>query len=257
VGSVNRSRMINRPDFRTNRWMILLLFFLIAFSGKAQQVEEEAAKPPGDSSTLKTHVFASTTFSVKHTESENVTRLFQEVDDSYRLNWNVTLRSGYFIKDNFAVGGYFKYAELTNRIEFSNDDGPVKDETVERSYSIAPFIRNYLRLGKGTFYLFNETNLEFTYGSGVQQVNAVEDIERNTSDFYALKLGIQPGITAFITDVVSVEVGTSVLGLSSEYTRTTTNGIEEDDGYTWSNEVSFDIDLLSLFLGITFYFPTK
>ena len=118
-------------------------------------------------------------------------------------------------------------------------------------------MRNYLRLGKGNFYLFNETNLEFTYGSGVRQVNAVADINRNTTDFYALKLGIQPGIAAFITDVVSVEVGTSVLGLSSEYTRTTTNGVEEDDGYTWSNEVSFEIDLLSLFLGLTFYFPTK
>ena len=118
-------------------------------------------------------------------------------------------------------------------------------------------MRNYLRLGKGTFYLFNETNLEFTYGTGVQQVNAVEDVKRNTSDFYALKLGIQPGITAFITDVVSVEIGTSVLGLSSEYTRTTSNGVEDDEGYTWSNEVSFEIDLLSLFLGITFYFPTK
>ncbi len=237
--------------------MFLFLFFLIAFSGKAQEVEDEVAKPAGDSSTLKTHVFASTTFSVKHTESENVTRLFQEVDDSYRLDWEVTLRSGYFIKDNFAVGGYFKYAESNDRIEFTNDTGPVLQERIERSYSIAPFMRNYLRLGKGTFYLFNETNLEFTYGSGVQQVNGVEDIERNTADVYALKLGIQPGIAAIITDVVSVEVGTSILGLSSEYTRTTTNGVEEDDGYTWSNEVSFDIDLLSLFLGITFYFPTK
>ena len=161
--------MIQRSDFRTNSWMILLLFSLSAFSGKAQEGEVEVTKPAGDGSTLKTHVFASTTFSVKHTESENVTRLFQEVDDSYRLDWEVTLRSGYFIKDNFAVGGYFKYAESNDRIEFTSDTGPVLNETVERSYSIAPFIRNYLRLGKGTFYLFNETNLEFTYGSGVQQ----------------------------------------------------------------------------------------
>ena len=237
--------------------MTLLLFFLAAVSVRAQESDEEAAPPPGDSSTLKSHVFASTTFSVKHSESENVTRIFQKLDDSYRLDWEVTLRSGYFIKDNFAVGGYFKYANKLDRIEYTNEDGPVLDETVERSYSIAPFIRNYLRLGKGTFYLFNETNLEFTYGSGVQQITTVEDVERNTSDVYALKLGIQPGIAAFITDVVSVEVGTSVLGLSSEYTRTTTNGVEEDEGYTWSNEVSFEIDLLSLFLGLTFYFPTK
>mgnify|MGYP001826831692 CR=1 FL=1 len=238
-------------------WMILLFFYLAVFSGWAQETEEEESPPAGESSTLQSYVFASTTFSVKHSESENVTRIFQKLDDSYRLDWAITLRSGYFIKDNFAVGGYFRYADMMNRIEYTNEQGPVLDETVERSYSIAPFMRNYLRLGKGTFYLFNETNLEFTYGTGVQQVNAVEDVKRNTSDFYALKLGIQPGITAFITDVVSVEIGTSVLGLSSEYTRTTSNGVEDDEGYTWSNEVSFEIDLLSLFLGITFYFPTK
>lgn len=249
--------MIERPHFKAKKWTILIFLVLAAFSGTAQEEEDEAERPAGDSSTLKTSVFTSTTFSVKHSESENVTRILQKLDDSYRLDWDVTLRSGYFIKDNFAVGGYFKYAESNNRIEYTNDEDPVLDETVERSYSIAPFIRNYLRLGKGTFYLFNETNLEFTYASGVQQVNSVEDINRNTTDSYALKLGIQPGITAFITDVVSVEVGTSVLGLSSEYTRTTTNGIEEDEGYTWSNEVSFEIDLLSLFLGLTFYFPTK
>jgi len=249
--------MIQWPDFKAKKWTILLFLVLAAFSGRTQESVEEASPPPGESSILKTHVFASTTFSVKHSESENVTRLFQPVDDSYQLDWAVTLRSGYFIKDNFAVGGYFRYADKLNRLEYSNDDGPVLDESVERSYSIAPFIRNYLRLGKGTFYLFNETNLEFTYGSGVQQVNSVDDINRNTTDSFALKLGIQPGITAFITDLVSVEVGTSVLGVSSEYTRTTTNGIEEDEGYTWSNEVSFEIDLLSLFLGITFYFPTK
>jgi hypothetical protein len=249
--------MIERPDFKAKKWTILIFLVLAAFSGTAQEEEDEATKPAGESSTLKTYVFASTTFSVKHRESENVTRLFQPLDDSYRLDWEVTLRSGYFIKDNFAVGGYFKYAESNDRIQFTNDEGPVLDEAVNRSYSIAPFMRNYLRLGKSTFYLFNETNLEFTYGSGVRQVNGVDDINRNTTDSYALKLGIQPGITAFITDVVSFEVGTSVLGLSSEYTRTTTNGIEEDEGYTWSNEVSFEIDLLSLFLGLTFYFPTK
>jgi hypothetical protein len=249
--------MIKRPNLKSKKWTILLFLFLAVFTGRAQEEEEEKERPAGDNSTLKTYVFASTTFSVKHSESENVTRILQKLDDSYRLDWEVTLRSGYFIKDNFAVGGYFKYAESNDRIQFSNDLGPVLDETVERSYSIAPFIRNYLRLGKGTFYLFNETNLEFTYGSGVNQVNAIEDIERKTTDSFALKLGIQPGIAAFITDVVSVEVGTSVLGLSSQYTRTTTNGIEEDEGYTWSNEVSFEIDLLSLFLGLTFYFPTK
>jgi hypothetical protein len=169
----------------------------------------------------------------------------------------MTLRSGYFIKDKFALGAFFKYSNKLDRLNYTNDTGEVFDETLGRSYSFAPFMRNYLPLGKGTFSLFNETNLEFTYSSEVRQVDDPVDINRTVSDTYQLKLGIQPGIAAFITDLVSFEVGTSILGLSSEYTTTTFNGDEDNQGTKFSNDVSFEIDLLSLFLGITFYFPVK
>jgi len=133
----------------------------------------------------------------------------------------------------------------------------VFDNTLGRTYSIAPFIRNYLPLGKGTFYLFNETNLEFSYGSEVRELENADDINRVVQNTYELQLGIQPGISAFITDLVAVEVGTSVLGLSSKYTQITENGDEDNQGYKFENEVSFKVDLLRLFLGITFYFPVK
>lgn len=227
------------------------------FVGFAALGQEQDSLPAGSTSTQKGQMLVSTTFSVKHSESENESRLFQNLDESYRLDWNVTLSSGYFIKDNFAIGGFFKYSSSLDRLEYTNDAGDVFDDTQGRTYSIAPFIRNYLPLGKGTFYLFNETNLEFAYGREVRQIEDPDDINRIVQDTYELKLGIQPGISAFITDLVAVEVGTSVLGLSSKYTQITENGDEENDGYKFENEVSFEIDLLRLFLGITFYFPVK
>lgn len=235
--------------------LVLILYSLVVSAQDREPVDREL--PLNMSTTVKGNVFVSTTFSVKHSESENETRLLQNLDDSYRLNWNVTLRSGYFIKDNFAVGGYFKYANKLDQLTYTNDAGEVFDESLERSYSIAPFIRNYLPLGKGSFALFNETNLEFTYGSDVRQVEDANDINRTSGNSYMLKLGIQPGIAAFINELVSVEVGTSVLGLSSKYSTTRVNDDKDNEGYTWNNEVSFEIDLLSLFLGITFYFPAK
>ena len=223
----------------------------------AQQNEELQDNTVGSNSTIKGNLLISTTFSLSHNESKNEPKLFQNLDDSYRLDWNLTLRSGYFIKDNFAIGAFFKYSNTLDQLSYTNDTGKVFDETLGRSYSFAPFMRNYLPLGKGTFSLFNETNLEFTYGSEVRQVDKTDDINRTVSDSYQLKLGIQPGITAFITDLVSFEVGTSILGLSSKYTTTTLNGDEDNQGTRFSNDVSFEIDLLSLFLGITFYFPVK
>jgi hypothetical protein len=237
-----------------NAFLATLLFLFGSATVAAQEIEQS---PAGSTSTQKGQMLISTTFSVKHSESENESRLFQNLDESYRLDWNVTLRSGYFIKENFAVGGLFKYSNNLDRLEYTNDLGDVFDNTQGRTYSIAPFIRNYLPLGNGTFYLFNETNLEFSYGREVRQIEDADDINRIVRDTYELKLGIQPGISAFITDLVAVEVGTSVLGLSSKYTQIVENGDEENEGYKFENEVSFEIDLLSLFLGITFYFPVK
>lgn len=240
------------------RLIMALLIILVSESVSAQQSEEQTQDHNiGSNSTIKGNLFISTTFSLSHSESENESKLIQNLDDSYRLDWDITLRSGYFIKDNFALGAFFKYSNNLDRLNYTNDTGEVFDETLGRSYSFAPFMRNYLPLGKGTFSLFNETNLEFTYSSEVRQVDDPVDINRTVSDTYQLALGIQPGITAFITDLVSFEVGTSLLGLSSKYTTTTVDGDEDNQGTKFSNDVSFEIDLLSLFLGITFYFPVK
>jgi len=237
--------------------LIIVLVMVSSESVSSQQIEQPQDYTVGGNSTAKGNVLISTTFSLSHSESKNESGLIQNLDDSYRLDWNITLRSGYFIKDNFALGAFFKYSNNLDQLSYTNDTGKVFDETLSRSYSFAPFMRNYLPLGKGTFSLFNETNLEFTYGSGVRQVDDANDVNRTVSDSYELKLGIQPGIAAFITDLVSFEVGTSILGLSSKYTTTTVNGDEENQGTQFSNDVSFEIDLLSLFLGITFYFPAK
>ncbi len=234
------------------RARMLLFLLLISATVSAQQIFEDE-----NTSIKKGNVFISTTFSINHKESENEVLLLQTLDDSYRLDWAVTLRSGYFIKDQFAVGAFFKYGNQLDEIGYTNDLGKVNDNRLERSYSIAPFIRNYLPLGNGRFCLFNETNLEFTYGSSVKQISSPDDVSRTVGDSYQLKLGIQPGITAFITKGVSFEVGTSLLGLSSTYTTSVIDGDTANKGYTYSNDVSFKIDLLSLFLGITFYFPVK
>jgi hypothetical protein len=240
------------------RLIMALLIILLSESVSAQQSEEQTQDHnSGGNSTSKGNILISTTFSLSHSESKNESRLIQNLDDSYRLNWNITLRSGYFIKDNFALGAFFSYSNKIDKLNYTNDTGIVYDKTLAHSYSFAPFMRNYLPLGKGTFSLFNETNLQFIYSSEVQQIEDPNDINRTVGDTYQLKLGIQPGIAAFITDLVSFEVGTSILGLSSSYTTKTTNGDDDNQSTKFSNDVSFEIDLLSLFLGITFYLPVK
>lgn len=104
--------------------------------------------------------------------------------------------------------------------------------------------------------LFNETYFEFKYGSSVRQVETPSDINRVTSISYDFTLGLQPGIAAFINEGLSVEVGTSLLGLNSSVTESVTNGDTNNPSRIVSNNVDFKINLLTLFVGVTFYFPS-
>jgi hypothetical protein len=204
----------------------------------------------------KVMILLSTTFSVNHDESEKEQTLIRFLDDSYALNWNVTLRSAFFTKDEFAVGAYLVLGQNIRRQSYKENDIALKNEFASWNFGVAPFIRNYLPLGKSQFALFNQTSLEFVYGRGIRQIENAEDITRNLSDSYTVTLALQPGITALITPSTSFEIGTQILGVSSQYTKTRVNNDPDLEGYMWTNEVSFDVDLLSLFLGITFYFPS-
>jgi len=235
------------------KFKITTLFLVVGFLAFAQ----ETIPPKGFSrySAAKGNLLLSTTFSVNHKQSEKQQQLTVFAENSYRVVWDITFRGGYFVKDNLCLGGYFSFGQDKNQLSYYDGSFLVRDEAFENIYGIAPFMRNYLPLGDGRFMLYNQTSLEFKFGKGIQQINNLEDIERFTSQSYKLTLGLQPGIAAFINELVAVEIGTRILGVSSEYTKTEKNNDPNQEGYVWKNDVSFEIDLLSLFLGITFYFP--
>ncbi len=151
---------------------------------------------------------------------------------------------------------FFVFEERNSDLRYQNDNQPVIDESRSINYGVAPFIRNYRPLGDGRFMLFNETYFEFKYGSSVRQVETPSDINRVTSISYDFTLGLQPGIAAFINEGLSVEVGTSLLGLNSSVTESVTNGDTNNPSRIVSNNVDFKINLLTLFVGVTFYFPS-
>jgi hypothetical protein len=231
--------------------ILFLLFCLPSFLSAQDLPKGFKRNPVG-----KGMVLASTTFSVSHKQSEQEQTLVQLLNDSYKVDWEVTLRSGYYIKDGFAVGGYFLVGQERNERSYYQDGFLVTNKTQNNRYGIAPFIRNYYPLGKGQFMLFNQTSLEFIYTNGLNQIVDAEDLKRLTSEGYKLTLGLQPGIAVFLSDKISFDIGTSILGVTTDYTKSQSNNDPNTDSYVWKNDVSFDIDLLSLFLGITFYIPT-
>ena len=104
--------------FQFSSIFLIATLFIVTSSGVVVAQELDTAAT-GANSTLKGNVLVSATFSLSQSESENESRLIQNLDDSYRNDWSATLRSGYFIKDNFAIGGYFTYANKLDRLNYT------------------------------------------------------------------------------------------------------------------------------------------
>ncbi|PWJ38569.1 hypothetical protein [Sediminitomix flava] len=172
--------------------------------------------------------------------------------DKYRFK--VSPFFAYFLKDDFAIGGRFAYQR--DKLLGSSDllsDTPYEYDELSQEVSAKLFIRNYLRLGKSNrFALFNETRLGYTYGEGKSITTVDGETNGIFSRTHKLSIGVTPGLVAFINDVVALEVSLDVLGFSTEWENRVENRVEESKR-TVSN-ADFKLDLLSLNLGIAFYF---
>jgi hypothetical protein len=236
------------PSVIQKLFLFKLIVFCIHCSGNAQDLPSQFEKG---------NTMLSATFHLKHSESENEPKLFQTLDGSYTLDWGVDMKAGKFIKKDFVLGGGIFYDQQLKERQYEGDNGAVTDDLLSKEYGVAPYIRNYLPIGNGRFSIFNETSLQFTYGRSVRQIEDTLELDRYVVDSYGLTLGLQPGISVFITKNVGFELGTSVLGISSTYSKGELNGDGDNASTKFTNQVSFEVDLLKLFLGVTFYLPPK
>jgi hypothetical protein len=69
---------------------------------------------------------------------------------------------------------------------------------------------------------------------------------------YSLQLGVDPGIMAFLTDRLAVEMNVGVFGLSYNWENQIHNQVE--NGSSDSTSAGFMVNLLSLGVGISYYF---
>ena len=66
-----------------------------------------------------------------------------------------------------------------------------------------------------------------------------------------LQLGAAPGLSAFVTNNVAVEVSIGIVGLDFKWINQETNQVES--GYRRKSSANFKIDIFSLNIGMCFY----
>ncbi len=215
----------------------------------------DMATPDSDIGSLKEGTrFLGMSVSLKSAESENPSSIFQTIESTEQQTHKINAFGGYFIRDKWAVGGSLDYSFSEKSSGFTGDSDKSRVETVSRSTSMGVFMRNYLPIdSSGRFSLFVESSLDVGYGKEIVQTTLENDIDRKITRSYLVDLGVTPGIMAFIDKGFSVEASVNIMGLTSKWGEYSFNEGERT-GNSSSVELDFTVKLLTLFIGVTYYF---
>lgn len=166
----------------------------------------------------------------------------------------------YALRDNMAIGGRFVYERTLLKLDKAGlklgDEDSGIDLTVgnfyalRHTYSVAAIWRQFIPLGQNKrFALFNE----FQFAGGGSQARFANDspVKGTYETGYTLSLGISPGIVAFATNNMAVEVNVGVMGITYTHTKQVHNQVTT--GKRDASMMNFKINLFSIGLGMVFY----
>ena len=266
-----------------NRFRLLLALFCL---GACPAARARQAVPSSDADTVAVHetvsvnelrsnrglvdpknlfipegqwVFGGTLSYSTHSNDHYTFFLFENID-SKGYTFKVSPLIGYAVRNNSVLGARFIYGRSLLRVdggEFNLGDDESGTHltadyyySLKHSYTVAAIWRQYIPLGRNKrFALFNEMSLAF---GGHQAKFAANSPVRGTYETgYSVELGISPGLIAFATNAMAVEINVGVMGVS--YSRTSQIHNRVRTGDTRSSYMNFKVNLLSIGLGVSFY----
>ena len=207
---------------------------------------------------VKSNVYLGFAFSLKDTKSDNEQNLLFTTIEGDDIRYSVTLKGGYFLGDYLMVGANLSY----DRSEFQgivlSDSDTISREYVDRLAIISPVLKSYFPLTKNhRLSFFNEIGIGFGFGKGVSRnTENLDEITKVNSDEFIFTAGISPGVTFFAIENFSFEIQlNNLIGYTYKQSSQTKNEVEE--GKVVTNNVNFNVNLLALRLGLSYYFGTK
>lgn len=193
-------------------------------------------------------------FSLRHTMQSNTTGLIQDVIDGKTGNYSINLKGGYYTGDYTMIGlslGYYQ-SDFTGTV--FQDPDTIQSNSITRGYSFTPNLRASIPLtASERLSFFIDIGLQFGMSNTLEQdVKYVDQYTRTYSDQYSLGIGFSPGLTFFAMENFAFEVQLNVFGYKITVTDTDTEGLEP--GQEVDQQLNFNISLLTLELGLAYYF---
>lgn len=197
-------------------------------------------------------------------------RYTQHVNDNFNLavinginsegiNLSVNPKLVYMVKDNVGVGLKLSYDR--GMLDLASADLSISDISmsardcfqINHKFSAHALYRAYIPLaGSKRIAMFADLMLGGSFKQGKAFYPGKEYIVGTYEEKYALELAVDPGIIAFLTERLAVEVNVGVFGVSYGWTDQIHNQVM--NGSSDSTSAGFMVNFLSLGVGLSYYF---
>ncbi len=197
-------------------------------------------------------------------------RYSQHINDDYSIavinsinskgyNISVDPKMLYMFRDNMGVGLRFSYDRsmldvLSADLSVSDISMSVRDcYQIQHKYSAHAVYRAYIPLGNSKrIAMFADLLFGGSFKQGKAFNGGGDYVLGTYNQSYALELAVDPGIVAFLTDRLSLEVNVGIFGVSYRWTDQIRNQVSS--GHFDSTSAGFMVNLLSLGVGLSYYF---
>ncbi|WP_439182722.1 hypothetical protein [Carboxylicivirga taeanensis] len=205
----------------------------------------------------KKNIYVGLSFSLADKKLQNTNYLFQEVIDGQRLNYDLVAKVGYYTGNYGMAGLNVNYYQ--NRFEGTifRDPDTLQSNSITRGFAIVPHFRSSVPLTPNErLSFFTDVGLSFGMAHNLKrETKNHDDVDKQFSKDYYLGIGISPGITFFAMENFAFEMQLNVLGYQLHISETRKN--EGPLSREVRQNVNFNIDILSLELGLAYYFGSK
>ena len=239
--------------------IIFAMLFLGALSAEAQHYDRGYESTPSSPFLKKGTWMAGGT--ARYSQHINDDYNFLVINDINSKGYNISVNPKllYLFRDNMGVGLRFSYDR--SMLDLASADLSVSDISmgakdcyqIQHKYSIHGVYRAYIPLaGAKRIAMFADVLLGGSFKQG-KAFNANGPYADGTyTQAYALELAVAPGIIAFLTDRLAIELNVGVFGLSYSWMNQIHNQV--DNGHSDTTSAGFMVNLLSLGVGLSYYF---
>lgn len=186
---------------------------------------------------------------------------FLVIDDINSSGYSISVnpRALYLIKDNMGVGLRFSYARsmldlASADLSLSEISMSAKDcYQIQHKYSAHAVCRAYIPLaGSKRIAMFADLLLGGSFKQGKAFNAGAEYVTGSYTRSYTVELAVDPGIVAFISDKLALELSVGIFGVNYRWTDQIRNQVSF--GSSDFTSAGFMLNLLSLGVGMSYYF---